>query len=247
MDSSFSPESPHEAPEAAAAHTRLAIREAAKRLFLHQGYHQVSMRALAAEAGISTGPLYFHYRNKSDVFFDICMEALSRLNGEVEQAAASGPGPGSASGTSGPGPEAASESIPMPGPGPASAFRLREIFRAFQRFYEREPLNSQLVRLCFNPLFGIGFSPRQVELLMEKKSRHMEMMEEVIRQGVAGGELKELDTTRFMLILYAVGDGIFSARENGDLERFGIPLDGLMEEASRLLYTGIVKKEGDKS
>lgn len=220
MDSSFSPESPHEAPEAAAAHTRLVIREAAKRLFLHQGYHQVSMRALAAEAGISTGPLYFHYRNKSDVFFDICMEALSRLNGEVEQAAASGP---------------------------AAAFRLREIFRAFQRFYEREPLNSQLVRLCFNPLFGIGFSPRQVELLMEKKNHHMEMMEEVIRQGVAGGELKELDTTRFMLILYAMGDGIFSARENGDLERFGIPLDGLMEEASGLLYTGIVKKEGDKS
>lgn len=208
----------HSAPVSPPADTRTVIREAAKRLFLRQGYHQVSMRALAAEAGISTGPLYFHYRSKSDVFFDICLDALSRLNEQLEQAASTGPG---------------------------FLLRLREIFRAFQQFYELEPLNSQLVRLCFNPLFGIGFSQEQLGLLLEKKALHMELMQEVIRQGIACGELKELDSARFMLILYALGDGIFSARENGDLERFGLTLEALVEEASRLLYTGIVKREGN--
>lgn len=226
MDSNPSPipppsSPPDQSPEAVQpADTRIAIREAAKRLFLRQGYHQVSMRALAAEAGISTGPLYFHYRSKSDVFFDICMDALSRLNDQVEQAAATGPD---------------------------FLFRLREIFRAFQHFYELEPLNSQLVRLCFNPLFGIGFSREQLELLQKKKALHMGLMQDVIRQGIACGELKELDSARFMLILYALGDGIFSARENGDLERLGITLEALMEEASRLLYTGIVKRQRNRS
>lgn len=205
--------------DSALRHTRNAILDSAKKLFLRHGYHKVTMRELAKESGISTGPLYFHFQNKTDVFFAICEEGLNRLNEEILSAA----------------------SMDLP-----NAFKLREIFMAFQRFYQQEPLNSRLIRMCFNALSGIDFTETQREWLLAKKSEHMGTMEKVIRDGVEKGELQNIHPTKFMLVLYALGDGIFTAHENGDLERSGITLEELMAEASRLTYTGILSKQGEK-
>lgn len=196
--------------------TRSTILETAKRLFLDKGYHHVSMRTLAKEAGISTGPLYFHFQNKSEVFFAICAEGLDLLQEEVSRAAAA----------------------PLP-----HAMKLREIFLAFQQFYTREPLYSRIIRMSFHPLSGIDFTEQQREILFAKKLAHMRSMEEVIREGMEQGELQNTDPTRFMLVLYVLGDGIFNANETGDLRYFGVSVEELVNEASRLTYTGIVKKQ----
>ena len=199
--------------------TRAAILETAKRLFLNTGYHKTSMRTLAKEAGISTGPLYFHFQNKSDVYFAICCEGLDRLNTEIRRAA---------------------------GVEVANALKLREIFLAFQIFYDREPLYTQIIRTAFNPLSGIDFTDQQRDMLFQKKLAYMHTMEEAIRAGIEEGELQNTDPTRFMLVLCALGDGIFTASETGDLQHFGISVEELVHEASRLTYTGIItNRRGD--
>lgn len=45
------------------ANTHALILQQARALFLSQGYHNTTMRTIAEAAGISTGPLYFHFRN----------------------------------------------------------------------------------------------------------------------------------------------------------------------------------------
>lgn len=47
------------------------IEEAAKELFIHQGFHGTSMRDIAARAGVSLGNLYNYYRTKEDILESI--------------------------------------------------------------------------------------------------------------------------------------------------------------------------------
>lgn len=196
-------------------HTRQKILETAKHLFLNNGYHNVSMRTLAKETGISTGPLYFHFKNKSEVFFSLCSEGLDQLNTKVREAA----------------------SLPLP-----NALRLREIFLAFEGFYSEEPVFSQIIRMSFNPLSGIDFAYQQREILFAKKLEHMEIMKEVIRAGIDNGELQKTDPERFMLVLYALGEGIFTSNEIGDLKHFGVSVKELVQAASQITYTGILNR-----
>jgi AcrR family transcriptional regulator len=50
-----------------AEQTRSAIVEAALRLFREQGYDAATMRAIAAEAGVSTGNAYYYFSSKEDL------------------------------------------------------------------------------------------------------------------------------------------------------------------------------------
>lgn len=198
--------------------TRIKILETAKNLFLNNGYHNVSMRTLAKESGISTGPLYFHFQNKSEVFFSLCCEGLDQLNEKISIAATQ----------------------PLP-----DALRLREIFLAFEGFYSQELVFSQIIRMSFNPLSGIDFTDQQCEVLFAKKLAHMDVMKEVIISGIEKGELKKTDPTRFMLVLYALGEGIFTSNEMGDLKLFDVTVKDLVQEAAQITYTGILNR-GDK-
>ena len=69
---------------------RAAILETAARLFIAHGYHGVGMRDIARESGASKALLYYHFQNKSDLFFAVLVEHLEEAAGLVEQARAAG-------------------------------------------------------------------------------------------------------------------------------------------------------------
>ena len=48
--------------------TRAVLLDAAKRLFVSNGYHGTSMRQIADEAGLALGGIYNHFGNKEDIF-----------------------------------------------------------------------------------------------------------------------------------------------------------------------------------
>ena len=70
---------------------RAAILETAARLFMAHGYHGVGMRDISRESGASKALLYYHFQNKSDLFFAVLVEHLQEAAGLVEQARAAGP------------------------------------------------------------------------------------------------------------------------------------------------------------
>jgi len=49
--------------------------ESAIRVFALKGFDDASMREIAAEAGLTTGAIYHHYKNKDDLFYDAVKEA----------------------------------------------------------------------------------------------------------------------------------------------------------------------------
>lgn len=54
--------------------TRLAIENAAIRLFLEQGYHATSMRQISKRAGLALGGIYNHFASKDEIFEAIIID-----------------------------------------------------------------------------------------------------------------------------------------------------------------------------
>src|SRR5436309_13500905 len=58
---------------------RNAIQEAARSLFLAQGYANVSMRKIAEQIEYSPGAIYSYFGSKEDIFFALAEEGLQCL------------------------------------------------------------------------------------------------------------------------------------------------------------------------
>jgi AcrR family transcriptional regulator len=74
--------------------SRERILEVAREQFVQHGYRDVSMRGIAKELGYSPGSLYYHFREKADLFSAMTAEDFSQLDGLLEEAVNTSPNPG---------------------------------------------------------------------------------------------------------------------------------------------------------
>ena len=65
-------------------HLREEILEAARELFLKEGVENVSMRAIARQIEYSPTTIYLYFKDKWDLFHNICEEAFAKLELELE-------------------------------------------------------------------------------------------------------------------------------------------------------------------
>jgi AcrR family transcriptional regulator len=70
------------------AETREMIMQAARKVFSERGYHNAQISDIVREAGISTGSIYAHFKDKRDLFAQVTrenLENLRRLLREIRQ------------------------------------------------------------------------------------------------------------------------------------------------------------------
>ncbi|GAA3328082.1 hypothetical protein GCM10020331_070620 [Ectobacillus funiculus] len=60
--------------------TREMIMDAARDLFVQNGYGHVSMRQIAKELGYSHGAIYYHFTNKAELFYAMVQEHFHMLD-----------------------------------------------------------------------------------------------------------------------------------------------------------------------
>lgn len=65
--------------------TRELLMEKAKREFLEKGYMKSSLRRICSEAGVTTGALYFFFKDKEDLFGALVDRFIAQLSGLLEQ------------------------------------------------------------------------------------------------------------------------------------------------------------------
>ena len=70
----------------AAAATREQLLDAAERVFRDRGVTRTSLAEVASEAGVTRGAVYWHFRDKADLFAAMCERATSPMDSLVEQA-----------------------------------------------------------------------------------------------------------------------------------------------------------------
>ncbi|MFC5652777.1 TetR/AcrR family transcriptional regulator [Paenibacillus solisilvae] len=64
---------------------KAAVRTAAASLFAEKGYHSVTMREIAKEAGCSHTAIYLYFKNKEDLLQQIAIPPLLELEQRVQQ------------------------------------------------------------------------------------------------------------------------------------------------------------------
>ena len=65
--------------------TRQHLLECAKREFLEKGYMKASLRNICKEAGVTTGALYFFFKDKEDLLAALVEEPLRQLYAIMEE------------------------------------------------------------------------------------------------------------------------------------------------------------------
>src|SRR5437899_11544212 len=73
-----------------AAVTREQLLDAAERVFREQGVAHTSLTEVAASAGVTRGAVYWHFRDKADLFAAMCDRATLPLDAALERAARTG-------------------------------------------------------------------------------------------------------------------------------------------------------------
>lgn len=65
--------------------TKEMILQKARTLFVEKGFQDVSMRSIAKQVGCTHGALYYHFKNKAELFYAIVEEDFSALNNLIEE------------------------------------------------------------------------------------------------------------------------------------------------------------------
>jgi AcrR family transcriptional regulator len=84
------------APRKAVEHelSRKRILEVTREQFVQHGYRDVSMRGIAKELGYSPGSLYYHFREKAELFSEMTAEDFLQLDRLLEETVRTSPNPG---------------------------------------------------------------------------------------------------------------------------------------------------------
>lgn len=64
--------------------TREHLVECAKKEFFEKGYMKASLRSICAEAGVTTGALYFFFKDKDELFENVVGGALHALERDID-------------------------------------------------------------------------------------------------------------------------------------------------------------------
>jgi len=65
--------------------TREMIMNAARNLFVKNGYQHVSMRQIGKELGYSHGSIYYHFKNKAELFYALVEDHFDMLDQKLDQ------------------------------------------------------------------------------------------------------------------------------------------------------------------
>jgi AcrR family transcriptional regulator len=178
--------------------SKLKILEKARDQFLEHGYRGASLRNIAAQAGMTTGALYHHFRGKDELFVEVCLHGFELMDRKFKSA------------------EKMTQGLPP-------AERILAFFDAYVSFFfehadyyelietlqiDREKLNipEPLVRRM-DQASAAALVP-MVRVLSEQNEAPQAVMEQV-------------------LLLVAFAEGLFQCKRKGLLDRMNIPFGNL--------------------
>lgn len=150
----------------ASTDSRDEILRAAAELFMEFGYAATSIDAVAEKLGATKGRIYHHYASKADLFFDVQVAAMTRLNEAVEPIAR--------------GPGGAIEKL--------SAMALRHT----QIILTELPMQKVAVQGLERHLLGASAATKRLRSVVKMRDDYEAMFAEVIDEGMRSGVFIEL-------------------------------------------------------
>jgi len=150
-----------ETAEPGSSQSRDEILRAAAELFMEFGYAATSIDAVAQRLGATKGRIYHHYKSKADLFIDVQIAAMTRINSQIEPIAR---GPGSTV-----------ERL--------SAMALRHM----QILLTELPMQKVAVQGLERHLLGASSAARRMRSVVKMRDDYEQMFVELIDDGVREG------------------------------------------------------------
>jgi len=162
--------------------TRDKILDAARELFITDGYEGVSMRKVAEKIEYSPTAIYLHFADKEDLFHQLCQEDFARL-AEVFRSSA------------------------MPSDPVA---RMREIGRVYVEFGVRYPNHYKLMFMTTHPPGELDEKDHEVK--GNPESDAYAFLKYTVQQAIAAGKFREdvADVDLISQTLWAAVHGVIS-------------------------------------
>jgi len=188
------------------------ILEAGEKLFAKKGFYPTTMEEVARAAGLAKGTIYLHFNDKRDLFFSIIEKKLDILLEKIEK-------------------EMRKDEFPSQRIKLAIGIHLRFLEENRDFFKIMQALPESLKQEMERKLKG---------RVIEKQSRYVEILDQLIRKGIRNQEIKPLDSRKLAVILVGMMHSLtiywISRKEKGSLSQddslvWQVFWEGIKEEA----------------
>lgn len=165
---------------------REVILKTARQLFLKFGYNGISMRTIASEAGLTTGAVYFHFKNKMDIYKTICLEATDLLIEKFRSSVAAQEQPQN---------------------------KLISTYDAFISFYNDNKEHYNLL-MEYKSAYDSEQSGEKDEIAQSMKEL-MRIMTDTFREGIEKNVYRDIDPVLTSLLLASITEGMLQYKKMG--------------------------------
>ncbi|HNU90620.1 MAG TPA: TetR/AcrR family transcriptional regulator [Spirochaetota bacterium] len=162
------------------------ILDVSRRLFLKYGYNGISIRTIASRAKLTTGAVYFHFKNKRDIYTTICLEAiemlLSKFAGGMDRRR-------------------------------SNSQKLISTFDSYLEFFYRHGDYYNILMEYKAEFDQDGDSGR--EAIAAKMAELLRLMSQAVAAGIEAGEFRPVDPMMLSLFLASVAEGMLQYKKLG--------------------------------
>ena len=74
-----------QSPKLPAEERRLQLLMAAQKLFARKGYRSTTTNEIAKKANLTKGALYFHFKNKEDILFELIKHVINHIHASFDE------------------------------------------------------------------------------------------------------------------------------------------------------------------
>ena len=159
--------------------SRQKILQAAFEAFAENGYEKTSMDDIVKRSGLSKGTLYWHFTNKRELFLAAIQTPFQLMDMQLT---------------------ALIEQEDM-----TAEDRIRTFFAQASDYLAS---SKNMIGLLVDAFFQSYRSQDARDMLREMYARYIGAVEQIIQQGIARGEFREVDAHMAAVVLMAGGDGI---------------------------------------
>ena len=162
------------------------ILKTARQLLPRYGYNGISIRAIAEKAKLTTGAIYFHFRNKKEIYRTICIEAIDTLINNFRDGMERRATPNQ---------------------------KLISTYDSYINFFsENRDLYNILMEYKAN--YHPETVTEHIDITT-KMCEMTELMEDTIRKGIREGAFRDIDPRMLAILLAAVTEGMLQLKKLG--------------------------------
>ncbi|OHD69627.1 MAG: hypothetical protein A2W19_01085 [Spirochaetes bacterium RBG_16_49_21] len=172
---------------------REQILKTARRLLPKYGYSGVSIRAIAMKAKLTTGAIYFHFKNKNEIYRTICYEAIDMLVEKFREGIGGRENPGQ---------------------------KLISTFDSYITFFYEHRDHYNILMEYKSHVHPEDHAENYE--IMKKMCQMTDLMEETVRVGIKQGTFRNLDPRMLAILLAAVTEGMLHLKQLGMFDYLNI-------------------------